>query len=62
MGYNEGLHSGILPKVHRSYKRLREAVQEAWESVTIETIRDLIRGMGDRCIEVILADGGHTKY
>jgi hypothetical protein len=37
-------------------------MQEAWESITIDTIRDLIRGMGDRCIEVILADGGYTKY
>jgi hypothetical protein len=50
------------PDVHRSYKRLREAVQEAWESITKETIQELIRGMGDRCIEVILADGGYTKY
>jgi hypothetical protein len=47
--------------VHRSYKRLREAVQEAWESITRETIQELIRGMGDRYIEVILADGGHTR-
>ena len=50
------------PKVHRSYKRLRSAVQEAWESVTLATIQDLIRGMSDRCIDVILADGGYTKY
>jgi len=50
------------PEYHRSYKRLREAVQEAWESITPATITELIRSMGDRCIEVILADGGHTKY
>jgi hypothetical protein len=50
------------PEVYRSYKRLREVVQEAWESVTKATIRDLIQGMGDRCIEVIWADRGNTKY
>ena len=42
--------------------RLRRAVQEAWESITPATIQELIRGMGDRCIEVILADRGYTKY
>ena len=50
------------PEVHRSYKRLRSVVQEAWESISLEAIRDLIRGMGNRCIDVILADGGYTKY
>jgi hypothetical protein len=50
------------PEVHRSYKRLRAAVQEAWESITRATIVDYIRTMGDRCIEVILADGGYTQY
>jgi hypothetical protein len=50
------------PEVHRSYKRLRAVVQEAWESVTHATIQELIKGMGDRCIAVILADGGYTEY
>ncbi|EPE35500.1 Homeo [Glarea lozoyensis ATCC 20868] len=50
------------PEVHSSYPRLRTVVQEAWESITEATIKELIRSMGDRCIEVILADGGHTKY
>jgi hypothetical protein len=50
------------PEVYSSYPRLRSAVQEAWESLIEATIKDLIRGMGDRCIEVILANGGHTKY
>jgi transposase len=31
------------PEAHRSYKRLRATVQEAWESITIERIRELIR-------------------
>ena len=50
------------PEVHRSYKKLREAVQKAWESVTIETIRDIIRTMPQRCEDVILARGGPTKW
>ena len=50
------------PDVHRSYPRLRRAVQEAWDSITLATIQELIRGMGDRYLDVILADGGHTKY
>lgn len=50
------------PEVHRSYKRLRTTVQEAWESITHATVKELIQTMGDRCIAVILAEGGHTKY
>lgn len=50
------------PKVHSSYKRLRQAVQEAWESITNERIRELVRSMKDRCQAVIDADGWYTKY
>lgn len=50
------------PKVHGSYPRLRKAVLEAWEAITHAEIQELIRGMGDKCIEVILADGGYMKY
>jgi transposase len=50
------------PEVHRSYSRLRRVVQEAWDSITHETIKDIIRTMGDRCIQVILAQGGCTEY
>jgi hypothetical protein len=50
------------PEVHSSYPRLRRAVQEAWDSISQATIKELIRGMGDRCIDVILANSGHTKY
>ena len=50
------------PKVHSSYKKLRVAVQEAWESITHERIRELVRSMKDRCQAVIDADGWYTKY
>lgn len=49
-------------EVHRSYKRLREVVQEAWESITKERIRELIREMPKRCRAVIEAEGLYTKY
>jgi hypothetical protein len=50
------------PKVYSSYKNLRIAIQEAWESITHEQIRGLIRGMRDRCKAVIAAQGYSTKY
>ena len=50
------------PRVHGSYKRPREAVQEAWESITFERIRELIRSIRARCQAIIDADGWYTKY
>jgi hypothetical protein len=50
------------PEVHRSYPRLKEAVAEAWNAVTDEQVRELIRTMPQRCQAVIDAQGGHTKY
>lgn len=50
------------PDVHRSYPRLRDAVNEAWNSITDEQVRELIATMPDRCQAVIEAKGGHTKY
>jgi hypothetical protein len=48
--------------IHRNYRRLREAVIEAWESITNEQIRELIATMLQRCQDVINAQGGHTKW
>lgn len=54
------------PQVHSSYKRLREVIQEAWESITYERIREIIHnpesGMKARCQAVIDARGWHTKF
>jgi hypothetical protein len=36
-------------EVHSSYKRLKQAVYEAWESITHERIRELVRSMRQRC-------------
>jgi hypothetical protein len=35
----------IVPDIHRSYPRLREAVAEAWNAITEEEIRNLVRSM-----------------
>jgi ribosomal protein S10 len=45
------------PKVHRSYKKLRAAVQEDWESVTHKRIRELVHSTKDCCQAVIDAEG-----
>lgn len=50
------------PKVHSSYKRLREVIQEAWESISHERIIELVHSMRERCQAVIEADGWYTKY
>jgi hypothetical protein len=55
------------PQVHGSYKRLRVAVQQAWESIAHERIKELVRSMRERCQAVIDADGcdadgWYTKY
>jgi transposase len=50
------------PEVHRSYPRLRDAVNEAWNSITDEQIRELIGTMHKRYKAIIDAHGGHIKY
>jgi transposase len=45
-----------------TYDQLRGIVQEAWDSITPEDLRDIIGTMKDRCQAVIDAKGGHTKY
>lgn len=50
------------PQVHSSYKRLRTAIQEAWDSITHDRIKELVHSMRERCQAVIDADGWHTKY
>jgi hypothetical protein len=54
------------PAVHRNYKRLRKAVQEAWETITNTEIYDIIHneesGMHARCLAVIAANGLNTKF
>lgn len=50
------------PQVHSSYMRLRQAIQEAWESITHKRIKELVHSMRERCQAVIDAEGWYTKY
>jgi hypothetical protein len=57
------LHYPDLPGGRqRTYNQLRSIVQEAWESITPEDLKELIGTMRDRCQAVIDAHRGHTKY
>ena len=48
--------------VQLSYDRLRGAVREAWDAITREQLLELIDSMGQRCQDVIDAQGGYTKW
>jgi len=54
-------HYGHIDNI-TSYPRLRSIIQEAWEAVPNERIRELIESMPARCQAVIDANGGHTIY
>jgi len=51
------------PGVHRNYRRLRAAVQEAWEAIPDSLVKELlsVESMKKRCQAVITAEGGETK-
>lgn len=60
--YIENCYPDLPAGRQRTYDQLRQIVQEAWDSITDEVLRELIGSMKDRCQAVIDADGGHTKY
>jgi len=37
-------------------------VREAWDSIPEEDLRELVKGMKDRCQAVIDTDGRQTQY
>jgi tryptophanase len=45
-----------------TYDQLRKAVKEAWDAITIEQLNELLDSMHQRCVDVIAAKGGHTKW
>ena len=47
---------------HMTYAQLKIAVQEAWDSITIDQLNELIDSMHDRCQAVIDANGNHIPY
>jgi transposase len=50
------------PDIHRNYKRLQATITEAWEAISDNTVRDIIKTMPARCQAVIDAQGGETMY
>ena len=44
------------------YDRLREQVIAAWEAIGRSYLEELVRSMPERCLDVIIAAGGHTKW
>ncbi|KAH7002692.1 hypothetical protein B0J12DRAFT_692429 [Macrophomina phaseolina] len=45
-----------------TYIKLRKAVEEAWEAITEEQLRELLNTMPQRMMDTIAAKGGHTKW
>ena len=41
---------------------LSRALQQEWNQITIHELQNLIRSMRRRCLAVVAANGGHTKY
>jgi ketohexokinase/beta-glucosidase len=48
--------------IHHTYDKLQVYVKEAWEAITVDQLSSLIDTMRDRCLAVIEAEGGFTKY
>ena len=48
--------------IQLSYDVLREAVTEAWHSITVEQLESLVDTMQQRCQDVINAQGGYTVW
>ena len=47
---------------HMSYDQLRNAVQEAWDAISVDQLNWLIDSMRQRCQDCIDAQGMHTKW
>ena len=52
----------VYGDVQLSYDRLREAVREAWDSITEQQLKELLETMRERCQDVINAQGGYAKW
>ena len=52
----------VYGDVQLSYNRLREAIREAWDSITEQQLKELLETMRERCQDVINAQGGYAKW
>ena len=60
--YIEAYYPDLPAARQPTYDQLRGIVQEDWDSVTPEDLREIIGTTKDCCQAVIDAKGGHTKY
>jgi len=51
-----------LGELQEAYDRLAMAIQQAWQAINAEKIRECIKSMNRRCRAVIKAKGWHTRY
>jgi len=51
-----------LGKSQEAFDRLAAAIQQAWQAIGEEKIREYIKSMNRRCRAVIKAKGWHTRY
>ena len=54
----------VLARVNAptNINELFTALQEEWDTMPAEVIRNVIRSMSTRCLTVVAAGGGHTPY
>lgn len=50
------------PTRKASYDELRTQTKEAWDAIGTDLLQELIETMNQRCVDVIAAEGGHTKW
>ncbi len=43
-------------------QELRQALMDAWDGISLNTLRNLAEGMPRRVVTLRAANGGHTKY
>ena len=64
----ENLWGIVVRKVYDQGKKydskvsLTGAIMKSWSEIDDQTVKNLINSMKNRCIEVIAAKGGKTKY
>lgn len=56
------LDSLLNKHINTSAANLWNQLQTAWKSIAEETLQKYINTMNERCIAVIEAKGGHTRY
>lgn len=56
------IHDHYLGEDHMSYDKLRRVVKEAWDAVPEEYFTELLHTMHQRCLDVVTANGMHTKW